>query len=331
MRHAKGVWTAVVLVLLAGLLGTGIWAEESHGGVVDSGPCGDNLTWTVYEDGLLDISGTGEMWDYDLDNIRDTTTASWGAYSSGLKSLRLNRGITKIGKYAFWRCSGFTGGLTIPNSVTSIGSSAFEGCSGFTGSLTIPNSVTSIGNGVFSECTGFTGSLTIPDSVTTIGDTAFYGCSGFTGSLTIPDSVTSIEAYAFYGCSALEGAAFLGNAPTTVDREIFTNCADGFTVYCYKKYASSFITDNEGKWHGYALEILPDPPAFLPGDLNSDGFVNHLDLTILSRVLANWLGYEEKILNRRAADLDSDESLTAADRRILARTVAGQTDAVPTR
>jgi len=142
--------------------------------------------------------------------------------------------------------------------------------------------------------------------------------------------VTSIEAYAFYGCSALEGAAFLGNAPTTVDRDIFKDCADGFTVYCYKKYASGFITDNEGKWYGYALEILPDPPAFLPGDLNSDGFVNHLDLTILSRALANWPEYEAKILDRRAADLNSDNSLTAADRRILARTVAGQTTAAPT-
>ena len=30
----------------------------------ESGTCGDNLTWTL-EDGVLTISGTGEMWDYD--------------------------------------------------------------------------------------------------------------------------------------------------------------------------------------------------------------------------------------------------------------------------
>lgn len=32
--------------------------------VTDSGSCGENLTWTLNTDGLLTISGTGEMEDY---------------------------------------------------------------------------------------------------------------------------------------------------------------------------------------------------------------------------------------------------------------------------
>lgn len=32
--------------------------------VTDSGSCGENLTWTLNTDGLLTISGTGEMKDY---------------------------------------------------------------------------------------------------------------------------------------------------------------------------------------------------------------------------------------------------------------------------
>ena len=34
-----------------------------------SGPCGDNLTWTLTDDGTLTISGTGKMTDYDEPSV----------------------------------------------------------------------------------------------------------------------------------------------------------------------------------------------------------------------------------------------------------------------
>ncbi|WP_243009178.1 leucine-rich repeat protein, partial [Clostridium sp. AM58-1XD] len=60
-----------------------------------------------------------------------------------------------------------TGTLTIPSSVTkpsngraymvvSIGDSAFSGCSGFTGGLILPDTITQIGDFAFSGCSGFT-------------------------------------------------------------------------------------------------------------------------------------------------------------------------------
>ena len=99
--------------------------------------------------------------------------------------------VTSIGNYAFLRCSGLKGSLTIPASVTSIGDQSFLGCDGLTG-LTIPASVTSIGQHAFEGCSGFNGSLTIPTSVISIGESAFFSCWKLTGSLTIPASVTSI-------------------------------------------------------------------------------------------------------------------------------------------
>ena len=32
--------------------------------VIDSGACGENLTWTFDDNGTLTISGTGDMYDY---------------------------------------------------------------------------------------------------------------------------------------------------------------------------------------------------------------------------------------------------------------------------
>ena len=108
-------------------------------------------------------------------------------------------GVTSIGWYAFYNCTGLTS-VTIGNSVTSIEGYAFYNCTGLT-SVTIGNSVTSIGERAFSDCTGLT-SVTIGNSVTSIGYRAFYNCTGLT-SIEIPNSVTSIESGAFSGCSGL--------------------------------------------------------------------------------------------------------------------------------
>ncbi len=163
------------------------------------GKCGDNLYWIV-NDNTLTIFGTGAMYDYNYYGSNISPWKNLGTAPTSL-SLLLEEGVTHIGNYAFYQCSGFTGDLTIPNSVTSIGNSAFDNCFSFTGSLTIPNSITSIGNNAFRNCSGFNGSLTIGNSVRSIGNYAFYYCNGFTGSLTIPNSVTSIGERAFCSCS----------------------------------------------------------------------------------------------------------------------------------
>ena len=160
--------------------------------------------------------------------------------------------VTSIGNYTFYRCSGFTGDLTIPNSVTSIGHYAFYNCGGFTGSLTIPASVTSIGNRAFYYCSNFTevyynatnctdisyssdsnspfmncgGSLVIGNNVERIPANMFYK-GGFTGSLTIGNSVTEIGVNAFINCS-FTGSLTIPNSMTMIGYAAFSGC-NGFT------------------------------------------------------------------------------------------------------
>ena len=180
-----------------------------------SGTCGNNLTWNLNaETGVLTISGTGTMTDYVWD------PAPWRSYTSIIKTVIINDGVTSIGKSAFSYCSSLTS-LTIPNSVTSIGYYAFEGCSSLT-SLTIPNSVTSIGYSVFYGCSSLI-SVTISNSLKSIEDGAFQGCSSLT-SVTIPNSVTNIGWYAFSGCSSLTSVT-IGNSVENIGYQAFASCS----------------------------------------------------------------------------------------------------------
>ena len=187
--------------------------EKSIVTIVDSGTCGSNLTYALDSNGVLTISGTGDMQD-----------SSFGWDKNLIKSVIINDGVTSIGKEAFKNCTNLTS-ITIPDCITSIGDSALYGCTKLT-SITIPNSVTSIGNSAFDNCTGLTSviipgsvmsigryaflqctgltSITISDGVTSIGSSAFSYCYGLT-SVTIPDSVTSIEGNVIYGCTGLIG------------------------------------------------------------------------------------------------------------------------------
>ena len=105
----------------------------------------DGLTWTLYEDGTLNISGTGEMRGYNAYSIK-----SPACDNSNIKNVVIEDGITSIGSSAFYSCYSLTD-ITIPNGVTSIEDSTFRYCSNLT-SITIPDSVTSIGSSVFDDC-----------------------------------------------------------------------------------------------------------------------------------------------------------------------------------
>ena len=109
------------------------------------GDNGNNLTWELSCDSVLTISGIGEMADYS-----SYSSVPWYSYSSSIKSVIINDGVTSIGKSAFFDCSNLTS-VTFPNSVTSIESFAFVGCSSLT-SIEIPMGVNYIGEYSFSGC-----------------------------------------------------------------------------------------------------------------------------------------------------------------------------------
>ena len=133
-----------------------------------SGTCGTNVSWNL-TDGVLTISGSGDMRDY-----AQPTSVPWYSYASSITSVIIENGVTKIGVYAFRTCNMTQ--ITIPNSVTCIGDGSIAKCKNLT-AVTIPASVTSIGNGAFnssSALAAITCKATVPP---TLGPNVFDGCA----------------------------------------------------------------------------------------------------------------------------------------------------------
>ena len=223
-----------------------------------SGSCGNSIKWTLSDDYVLTISGTGQMKNYSSGqsvpwrNRRITSVVigngvtSIGDYAfyetASLAKVTIPDSVESIGKEAFSYCKHLVNiiipgtvtclgdnafsyctsleSVTIPTSVTSVGTGCFSGCSALS-SADISNSVLSISNSMFSRCTSLT-CVEIPCSVTSIGDYAFYGCNSLT-AITLPNSVISIGSCSLYSCTSLNGVS-IPDSVTSIGWNAFHNC-----------------------------------------------------------------------------------------------------------
>ena len=203
------------------------------------GICGDDLTWTLTEDGKLTILGTGDMYDYDTTYQSDKNSPFKD--STEIKSVVIEAGVTSIGACAFSGCTGLTD-VTIPASVARFGYHAFDDCNGlenvyitdvaawcggqFNGyganplqyatnlylngtmvpDLIVPEGVLNISDHAFEMYDGLM-SIRFPTSLTSIGQAAFAGCDGLI-EVMIPGSVKTIGEDVFQGCRNLKSVTF---------------------------------------------------------------------------------------------------------------------------
>lgn len=157
----------------------GICVDCSDVEIYMSGKLGENVTYTIYPDGRMIVSGTGPTYNTD-------ETPGYAGPDTIVTKVIIEDGVTSIGNARFFQCFKLQ-------------------------SITIPNSVTRIGYGAFEECKNLK-SVTIPEGVEEIGARTFVDCKKLQ-SITIPASVNSIESAAFDGCLALEKIVFEGDMP----------------------------------------------------------------------------------------------------------------------
>ena len=163
----------------------GIGGLNAQVTIIDGGFCGAdagggyNLTWTLYSDSVLRISGIGDMKDY-FSAIPEVPSPPWRIHSSLIKTLIIGDSVTSIGGAAFdgYQYGSVLTSVTIGNSVSIIGVGAFSSC-GDLSSVIIGNSVTIIAVGAFGYCSSLT-SVNIGNGITMIGGNAFADCINLT-------------------------------------------------------------------------------------------------------------------------------------------------------
>lgn len=171
-------------------------------GTVDPGnPCGEDCTWTL-QDGVLTITGSGEMYDYATGNRPpwrwEADTVQAGAVI----------GVDNIGSQTFWFCTNMTD-VYIDTSVTRIGEDAFHGCTSLTNvyydgtpemweAIEIEAGNTSLKMAYY----GLHNILTLPAGLQVIESEAFAELTN-ADAIRIPASVTDIAEDAFNGTSAV--------------------------------------------------------------------------------------------------------------------------------
>ena len=175
----------------------------SAASAASSGTWGD-LSWELGDDGMLTISGSGDMNSF-IDSY--WSNPEWLSSKDNILSVTITAGVTSIGDNAFYECGNLKS-IHISDKVTSIGMEAFRDCSSLT-SIDLPNSIKDIGGSAFSGCSSLT-SIEFPESMKSIGDDfIFAGCSNLT-NVTLPNSITHIGQRAFVDCNQLQTVIYRG-------------------------------------------------------------------------------------------------------------------------
>lgn len=195
---------------------------------VDSGRCGADVFWTLDENGVLTIRGSGAMYDYDFDSFDDepdvvhTNYAPWASSAYDQIEVVIEPGVTRIGAGAFFN-QNFSA-VSVPDTVTAIGDGAFAQLWNLA-SVTLPNGLKTIGDEAFSNAQSLS-EINIPDTVASIGAYAF----AFTNieTIFIPAGLRDF-AQAFSYCKTLNDVTF-AQGLSLIDRQAFYMCEKLETV-----------------------------------------------------------------------------------------------------
>ena len=216
----RTIWVVALVVILLAAAVMPIASADS--GENNSGSCGANLTWELNDNGVLTISGTGAMTNYDYSG------APWNGKRDLITAVVIAPGVTSIGSSAFWECSNLAT-VSIPDGVKSIGGWAFFECSSLT-SVEIPGSVTSLGNSTFAFCSGLT--WVKINSNLSVNHNSFHECTSL-ATLKIGSGVTGFDKYLLPNLYALTSVTVdSGNSKYSAKGNVLLS-KDGKTlIYC---------------------------------------------------------------------------------------------------
>lgn len=250
--------------------------------------CGDNLEWSV-ESGVLTITGTGEMYDYAIDET------PWVNYNDEIEKITVSEGVTSIGTAAF--CGAAASEVVLPESLLSIGDEAFFACQNLQ-QIYLPSGVREITGDPFSgdalesisvsdenryfsshEGVLYHKDMTVlvrypsgragehycvPYCVSQISYAAFYGTQLKT--LYVPETVTDI---AYFGIST-SGLTVYGTEGSAAEQAVLDYTSYGLTMYFHDIALADYTMVRVGRASGHTGDTVR-VPVILSGNT---GFAN---------------------------------------------------------
>ena len=198
LKRSCAVLAAMIIVLgtggAFGSVGSDVFTVSAAAETIDSGKCGENVTWTMDSEGTVIISGTGAMQDFTRSVGENSTIGGNFAGQDNVRKIVIRDGVTSVGSYAFLSFSNLEE-VSIAGSVKKINEGAFWNCQSLK-KVHMEEGMETIGEFAFQFCSQLT-EVNIPNSVKTIDIAAFNQCTELS-NVNIPASVTEIGSWAFY-------------------------------------------------------------------------------------------------------------------------------------
>ncbi len=139
MKKYLSLFLSIVIML------SFVFGLDMNALAASSGSCGDNLSWSLDDNGVITISGTSRMYDY-----YDNNPAPWYASRESIKKAVIQSGIANIGSRAFKDCTNLA--EVDWGTVDTVGDHAFMNCTSLKHAF-LPQSCTWIWNNAFEGCT----------------------------------------------------------------------------------------------------------------------------------------------------------------------------------
>ncbi len=219
--------------------------------VVISGSCGENVNYTLYEDGTMIIFGNGDMTNYFGGWIPESSVEEvdppWNNYKSEIKKIIIKEGVNSVGDGAFTSCENLVS-ATISSTVDYIGFGSFCDCDYLTNVFVLGEYVI-VNNSAFSNC-GNLKNISIKGTIVP-NQYSFSGCESLINidfykfehfdygmvfescgfkDIILPNTITSSGFCTFQNCKNLVSVT-IPNTVKSIDYCSFYGCSKLTDVY----------------------------------------------------------------------------------------------------
>jgi hypothetical protein len=244
----------------------GAFESSEDANVVDAGFSGTNIKYVLLADGTLKVGGEGVMKDYTANGLYPAWVIK--NESSSITSLEIGNGITKIGKFGFFK-NGYIRTVTFEEN----------------------SSLKTIGWGAFGHCWRLA-EVTIPASVETLDEYAFYEC-GALKSFNVEEGskLVTIKEYAFMHDIGLE-TVYIPDGVVNLGIGIFSKAKSDLVVNVVRdSVAHAYAVSNNLNYElrdGYVApivsgdcgdnatwELYPNGTLVIGGSGDMDNYTNY--------------------------------------------------------